>query len=65
MQCEDGQNLVEYGLIVCPVSMAAVAVLRSVAAPVNSLLANVSSVLNGALRPRATDADVDARPAAD
>jgi Flp pilus assembly pilin Flp len=48
LELEEGQDLVEYGLIVCLVSVAAIAALRSLAVPINSLLTTVSTTLNGA-----------------
>lgn len=43
---EDGQDLVEYALVVGLISVAAVATLKSAATAVNSVVANITDTLN-------------------
>lgn len=42
---DEGQDLVEYALLVCLIALAAVAGIRHVATAVNSVFGNVSSTL--------------------
>jgi pilus assembly protein Flp/PilA len=45
---EDGQDLVEYGLIAGLIAVLAVVVARPLAAPINSLISTVASTLTSA-----------------
>lgn len=45
---EEGQDLVEYGLIVALLSLAAVASLQSVSATIASIFANIATTLSAA-----------------
>jgi len=46
LEAEDGQDLIEYGLITCLASVASIAAVRSLAVPINSFLASVNSALS-------------------
>jgi Flp pilus assembly pilin Flp len=46
---DEGQDLVEYGLVTMLVAVGAVVSTRTVAAPVNALLSNAVTVLGNAL----------------
>ena len=45
---EDGQDLVEYGLIGTLIAVTAVAFIRPLAVPINALITTVSTSLTGA-----------------
>ena len=45
MSREEGQDLVEYGLIAALIAVATIAGMKQVASAVNSLFSNISSVL--------------------
>jgi pilus assembly protein Flp/PilA len=45
MNREEGQDLVEYGLIAALIAVATIAGMKQVASAVNSLFSNISSVL--------------------
>jgi pilus assembly protein Flp/PilA len=49
MDCEEGQDLVEYALIVALVAFGATAAMQSVGAGINNAFTNISSTLASAL----------------
>ena len=46
---EEGQDLVEYALVVALISVAAVAGMKTLASAIGSAFTNISGTLNGAL----------------
>jgi pilus assembly protein Flp/PilA len=45
MECEEGQDLVEYALLITMVALAAVSGMKHVASAINTVFTNISSTL--------------------
>ena len=46
VECEEGQDLVEYALLITMVALAAVSGMRHVASAVNTVFSNISTTLS-------------------